>query len=74
MRTDADQMIRKMAALSMYNKTTEPVQQIETKGLCDDCLAGNQCKSLLFHDGKENLRETLSFSEGSESSIHEIPE
>lgn len=61
MRTDADQMIRKMAALSMYNKSTEPVQQIETKGLCDDCLAGGQCKSLLFHDGKEICEKLYHF-------------
>ena len=48
MRTDADQMIRKMAALSMYNKDSEPALQIENKGLCDECKQGNQCKSLLF--------------------------
>jgi lipopolysaccharide/colanic/teichoic acid biosynthesis glycosyltransferase len=53
MRTDADQLIRKMAALSMYNKTSEPVQQMESHGLCDECLASNHCKSLLFLDGKE---------------------
>ncbi|KAA6431539.1 sugar transferase [Dyadobacter flavalbus] len=53
MRTDADQLIRKMAALSMYNKSPEPVQQIESNGLCDECKAQNYCKSLLFHDGKE---------------------
>lgn len=53
MRTDADQLIRKMAALSMYNKSTEPVQQIESNGLCEECKAQNYCKSLLFHDGKE---------------------
>jgi lipopolysaccharide/colanic/teichoic acid biosynthesis glycosyltransferase len=61
MRTDADQLIRKMAALSMYNKTTEPVQQLENKGLCDDCLAGNHCKSLLFHDGKEICEKLYHF-------------
>jgi lipopolysaccharide/colanic/teichoic acid biosynthesis glycosyltransferase len=53
MRTDADQLIRKMAALNMYSKAAEPVTQIEAHGLCDECLAGNQCKNLLFHDGKE---------------------
>jgi lipopolysaccharide/colanic/teichoic acid biosynthesis glycosyltransferase len=53
MRTDADQQIRKMAALSMYNKSNEPVPQLENRGLCEECKAGNQCKSLLFHDGKE---------------------
>lgn len=53
MRTDADQLIRKMAALNMYSKAAEPVTQIEALGLCDECLAGNQCKNLLFHDGKE---------------------
>lgn len=53
MRTDADQLIRKMAALNMYSKAAEPVTQIEAQGLCDECLAGNQCKNLLFHDGKE---------------------
>ncbi|QRQ99562.1 sugar transferase [Dyadobacter sandarakinus] len=61
MRTDADQMIRKMAALSMYNKATEPVQQMETTGLCDDCRAGNHCKSLLFHDGKQICEKLYNF-------------
>ena len=61
MRTDADQLIRKMAALSMYNKTPEPLQQIETNGLCDECLANNQCKSLLFHDGKEVCEKVYHF-------------
>ncbi|WP_279679523.1 sugar transferase [Dyadobacter pollutisoli] len=61
MRTDADQLIRKMAALSMYNKNTEPAQQIESNGLCADCLAGSRCKSLLFHDGKEICEKLYHF-------------
>lgn len=61
MRTDADQMIRKMAALSMYNKGTEPTQQVESEGLCDECKAGNQCKSLLFLDGKEICEKLYHF-------------
>jgi lipopolysaccharide/colanic/teichoic acid biosynthesis glycosyltransferase len=62
MRTDADQLIRKMAALSMYNKA-EPAaaQQIEHNGLCDECMAGNKCKSLLFHDGKEICEKLYHF-------------
>ncbi|OJV12757.1 MAG: sugar transferase [Dyadobacter sp. 50-39] len=60
MRTDADQLIRKMAALNMYSKA-EPVAQIETQGLCDECRAGNQCKSLLFHDGKEICEKLYHF-------------
>lgn len=60
MRTDADQLIRKMAALNMYSKA-EPVAQIETQGLCDECLAGNQCKNLLFHDGKEICEKLYHF-------------
>jgi len=60
MRTDADQLIRKMAALNMYSKA-EPVAQIETHGLCDECLAGNHCKSLLFHDGKEICEKLYHF-------------
>lgn len=60
MRTDADQLIRKMAALNMYSKA-EPAVQIETQGLCDECLAGNQCKSLLFHDGKEICEKLYQF-------------
>lgn len=60
MRTDADQLIRKMAALNMYSRA-EPVNQIETQGLCDDCIAGNQCKSLLFHDGKEICEKLYQF-------------
>ena len=61
MRTDADQMIRKMAALSMYNKGAEPTQQIESEGLCDECKLGNQCKSLLFLDGKEICEKLYHF-------------
>jgi lipopolysaccharide/colanic/teichoic acid biosynthesis glycosyltransferase len=61
MRTDADQMIRKMAALSMYNKTPDTVQQIESNGLCEECVAANQCKSLLFHDGKEICEKIYHF-------------
>lgn len=61
MRTDADQLIRKMAALSMYNKAPEPLKQIETNGLCEDCQAGGQCKSLLFHDGKEICEKLYHF-------------
>ncbi|NIJ53640.1 sugar transferase [Dyadobacter arcticus] len=61
MRTDADQLIRKMAALSMYNKSTEPVQQIENNGLCEECQAGGKCKSLLFHDGKEICEKLYHF-------------
>ena len=61
MRTDADQMIRKMAALSMYNKSPEPIQQIENRGLCDDCQSGNKCKSLLFLDGKEICEKLYHF-------------
>ncbi|HWV33613.1 MAG TPA: sugar transferase [Dyadobacter sp.] len=60
MRTDADQLIRKMAALNMYSKA-EPAAQIEMQGLCDECLAGNQCKSLLFHDGKEICEKLYQF-------------
>ncbi|WP_342085860.1 sugar transferase [Dyadobacter sp. OTU695] len=60
MRTDADQLIRKMAALNMYSKA-EPVAQIETHGLCDECQAGNRCKSLLFHDGKEICEKLYHF-------------
>ena len=62
MRTDADQLIRKMAALSMYNKVAEPAaNQIESNGLCDECIAGNQCKSLLFHDGREICEKLYHF-------------
>lgn len=61
MRTDADQLIRKMAALNMYSKAAEPVTQIEAHGLCDECLAGNQCKNLLFHDGKEICEKLYQF-------------
>lgn len=60
MRTDADQLIRKMAALNMYSKA-EPVAAQTSHGLCDECLAGNQCKSLLFHDGKEICEKLYHF-------------
>jgi lipopolysaccharide/colanic/teichoic acid biosynthesis glycosyltransferase len=61
MRTDADQLIRKMAALNMYNKAPEPLQQIEATGLCDECKAGNKCQNLLFHDGKEICEKLYHF-------------
>ncbi|WP_353720665.1 sugar transferase [Dyadobacter sp. 676] len=60
MRTDADQLIRKMAAFNMYSRS-EPVAQIETQGLCDECRAGNECKNLLFHDGKEICEKLYHF-------------
>ncbi|TLV02587.1 sugar transferase [Dyadobacter luticola] len=61
MRTDADQQMRKMAALNMYNKNTEPAQEIEATGLCAECQAGNKCKNLLFHDGKEICEKLYHF-------------
>jgi len=54
MRTDADQMIRKMAALNMYNVKT-PVTEVsaENANLCEECQRGGSCNRRLFLDGKE---------------------
>lgn len=54
MRTDADQMIRKMAALNMYNAkpTVQNVAGVDTN-LCDECQEGRFCNRRLFLDGKE---------------------
>jgi len=54
MRTDADQMIRKMAALNMYNvKTTAAEVKSENSNLCEVCQNGGSCNRRLFLDGKE---------------------
>ncbi|WP_229252730.1 sugar transferase [Dyadobacter helix] len=53
MRTDADQMMRKMAAFNMYNKTSEPLESEDGSQLCEECRAGNNCNRRLFLDGKE---------------------
>jgi len=54
MRTNADQLIRKMAALNMYNvKTAEPEGAVENSNLCDECNHGGFCNRRLFLDGKE---------------------
>jgi len=54
MRTDADQMIRKMAALNMYNvKTPQTDVRIENANLCEECQQGGFCNRRLFLDGKE---------------------
>lgn len=54
MRTDADQLIRKMAALNMYN--AKPVEEEVVTGnanFCDECNNGGFCNRRLFLDGKE---------------------
>jgi lipopolysaccharide/colanic/teichoic acid biosynthesis glycosyltransferase len=54
MRTDADQMIRKMAAFNMYNsKAVEGTGNLENVNLCDECRSGGFCNRRLFLDGKE---------------------
>lgn len=54
MRTDADQMIRKMAALNMYNtKPTENIESPEEANFCEVCRNGGSCNRRLFLDGKE---------------------
>jgi lipopolysaccharide/colanic/teichoic acid biosynthesis glycosyltransferase len=54
MRTNADQLIRKMAALNMYN--TAPVEtdgKPELTNMCEECRNGGYCNRRLFLDGKE---------------------
>jgi lipopolysaccharide/colanic/teichoic acid biosynthesis glycosyltransferase len=54
MRTDADQMIRKMAALNMYNtKPAEVVTNLGDANRCEECRNGGFCNRRLFLDGKE---------------------
>lgn len=54
MRTDADQMIRKMAAFNMYNnKPAENNIKPEDANLCEECRSGGFCNRRLFLDGKE---------------------
>lgn len=54
MRTDADQLIRKMAALNMYNvKPTEQEVKSENSNFCEECNSGGFCNRRLFLDGKE---------------------
>lgn len=54
MRTDADQLIRKMAALNMYNaKPSEQEVKSENSNFCEECNSGGFCNRRLFLDGKE---------------------
>lgn len=54
MRTDADQMIKKMAAFNMYNaKSPQPDVKAEMANLCEECQNGGFCNRRLFLDGKE---------------------
>jgi lipopolysaccharide/colanic/teichoic acid biosynthesis glycosyltransferase len=54
MRTNADQLIRKMAALNMYNaKPAEQDTKSENTNLCEECNSGGFCNRRLFLDGKE---------------------
>jgi len=54
MRTNADQLIRKMAALNMYNaKPAEQDAKSENINLCEECNSGGFCNRRLFLDGKE---------------------
>jgi lipopolysaccharide/colanic/teichoic acid biosynthesis glycosyltransferase len=54
MRTDADQMIKKMAAFNMYNaKTPQLDVKAELANLCEECQNGGFCNRRLFLDGKE---------------------
>jgi lipopolysaccharide/colanic/teichoic acid biosynthesis glycosyltransferase len=55
MRTDADQLIKKMANQSMYNKGTIAAE--EEQGLCEVCRSGGKCGKRLFLDGKEICEE-----------------
>lgn len=57
MRTDADQLIKKMANLSMYNKAPETSAAEEEQGLCEVCRSGGNCGKRLFLDGKEICEE-----------------
>jgi lipopolysaccharide/colanic/teichoic acid biosynthesis glycosyltransferase len=61
MRTDADQLVRKMSALNMYNKVSDSDLHAETGGLCEECVVGKKCKSLLFQDGKEVCEKLYHF-------------
>lgn len=53
MRTDADQQIRKMAALNMYNAKPAVDEVLENANFCDECRNGGFCNRRLFLDGKE---------------------
>jgi len=53
MRTDADQQIRKMAALNMYNAKPVVDEVLENANFCEECRNGGFCNRRLFLDGKE---------------------
>lgn len=53
MRTDADQLIKKMASLNMYNKQEELKAAQDNITLCDKCRNNGQCRHMLFLDGKQ---------------------
>ncbi|WP_247232478.1 sugar transferase [Telluribacter sp. SYSU D00476] len=52
MRTDADQLIKKMASLNMYNKEELKTDQKQIS-LCDQCMDRGTCSHLLFLDGEQ---------------------
>lgn len=52
MRTDADQLIKKMASLNMYNKEELKADRNQIS-LCDQCLDRGTCSHLLFLDGEQ---------------------
>ncbi len=52
MRVDADSLVKKMASLNMYNKSTEPQDQ-QSFICCNECSTKSDCKKLLFLDDKE---------------------
>ncbi|GAB2799925.1 sugar transferase [Rhabdobacter roseus] len=53
MRTDADQLIKKMASFNMYNKQTEPAPSTNGISLCSSCSGLGKCQQLLFLDGEQ---------------------
>ncbi|WP_207504029.1 sugar transferase [Telluribacter humicola] len=52
MRTDADQLIKKMASLNMYNKEDQKAARNGVT-LCDQCIGSGTCSNLLFLDGEQ---------------------
>ncbi|TDB59857.1 sugar transferase [Arundinibacter roseus] len=53
MRTDADQLISKMASQSMYSRASKVESDTSGSDLCSECQSLGKCQKLLFFDNKE---------------------
>lgn len=58
MRTDADKMVKDMAAFNMYNRDEEETVVQSSFDLCSDCQDAGHCQHMLYLD-KEHICEKI---------------